>query len=237
MDLLVSIIIPSVILMKLSGDNHLGSTWALLVGLAFPLGWGLFELIRYRKYNFIAVLGVISVGLTGSIGLMKLDAQWLAIKEAAVPLVIGVAVLLSTRTKYPLVRTLLYNPKLLDVEKVRLALIKNQCEDEFETRLLTASYLFSGTFLFSSIMNYILAKWIVVSPSGSQAFNEELGRMTLVSYPMIAIPSMIMMMAIFYYLWRTIRRLTGYTLEEVLSPQLHPDDDKNGDQEPNSTSK
>ncbi|MEP1583154.1 MAG: VC0807 family protein, partial [Marinobacter sp.] len=82
-DLLVSIIIPSVILMKLSGDEYLGSVMALVIGLAFPLGWGLFELVRYRKYNFIAVLGIVSVGLTGGIGLMELDAGWLAIKEAA----------------------------------------------------------------------------------------------------------------------------------------------------------
>ena len=54
--------------------------------------------------------------------------------------------------------------------------------------------------------------------AGTQAFNEELGRMTLVSYPMIAIPSMLMMIAIFFYLWRTIRRLTGHTLEEVIAP-------------------
>lgn len=217
-DLLVSIIIPSVILMKLSGDEYLGNVWALLIGLAFPLGWGLFELIRYRKKNFIAVLGVISVGLTGGIGLMAIDARWLAVKEAAVPLVIGLAVLISTRTRYPLVRTLLYNPNVLDVEKIQQSLKERGCEDEFENRLMKASYFFAGTFLFSAIMNYILARWIVTSPSGTQAFNEELGRMTLVSYPMIAIPSMVMMIAIFFYLWRTIRRLTGHTLEEVLSP-------------------
>lgn len=227
-DLLVSIVIPSVILMKFSGDEYLGSTWALIIGLAFPLGWGLFELVRYRKYNFIAVLGIISVGLTGGIGLMELDAQWLAIKEAAVPLVIGLAVLVSTRTQYPLVRTLLYNPSVLDVDKIRESLVRHDNEAEFESRLLTASYLFSGTFFFSSAMNYILAKWIVTSPSGTQAFNEELGRMTLVSYPMIAIPSMIMMIAIFYYLWRTIRRLTGFTLEEVMSPHLHQQHDRAG---------
>ncbi len=229
-DLLVSIVIPSVILMKLSGDDYLGSTWALIVGLAFPLGWGLFELVKYRKYNFIAVLGMISVGLTGGIGLMELDAQWLAIKEAAVPLVIGLAVLVSTRTQYPLVRTLLYNPSVLDVDKIRASLRKHNNEAEFEDRLLNASYLFSGTFFFSSAMNYILAKWIVTSPAGTQAFNEELGRMTLVSYPMIAIPSMVMMIAIFYYLWRSIRRLTGYTLEEVMSPHLHAHSDRAGDQ-------
>ena len=220
-DLLVSIIIPSVILMKLSGDEYLGNTWALLIGLAFPLGWGLFELVRYRKKNFIAVLGVISVGLTGGIGLMEIDARWLAVKEAAVPLVIGLAVLISTRTKYPLVRTLLYNPTVLDVNRIQQSLRERGCEKEFDNRLMRASYFFAGTFLFSAIMNYILARWIVTSPSGTQAFNEELGRMTLVSYPMIAIPSMVMMIAIFFYLWKTIRRLTGHTLEEVMAPHLH----------------
>ncbi|MEE3116971.1 MAG: VC0807 family protein, partial [Pseudomonadota bacterium] len=211
---------PSVILMKFSGDEHLGSVNALIIGLAFPLGWGLFELIRYRKKNFIAVLGLISVGLTGGIGLRELDAGWLAVKEAAVPAVIGLAVLISTRTRYPLVRTLLYNPNVLDVDKIHRSLEKQGRVEEFESRLLNASYFFAGTFLFSSIMNYIIARWIVTSPSGTQAFNEELGRMTLVSYPMIAIPSMVMMLLIFYYLWRTIRRLTGYTLEEVMAPHL-----------------
>lgn len=219
-DLLVSIVIPSVILMKLSGDDYLGSTWALVIGLAFPLGWGLFELIKYRKYNFIAVLGVISVGLTGGIGLMELDAKWLAIKEAAVPALIGIAVMISTHTRYPLVRTMLYNHAVLNVDKIHEALLAKGNERTFETRLQRASYYFSGTFFFSAVMNYVIAKWIVTSPSGTTAFNEELGRMTLVSYPMIAIPSMIMMMAIFYYLWRTIRRLTGFTLDEVLSPAL-----------------
>ena len=219
-DLLVSIVIPSVILMKFSGEAHLGPVNALIIGLAFPLGWGLFELIRYHKKNFIAVLGLISVGLTGGIGLLELDAGWLAVKEAAVPAVIGLAVLISTRTKYPLVRTLLYNPKVLDVDKIHRSLEEKGSVDEFEARLLKASYFFAGTFLFSSIMNYVIARRIVTSPSGTEAFNEELGRMTLVSYPMIAIPSMIMMMLIFYYLWRTIRRLTGYTLEEVMAPHL-----------------
>ena len=233
-DLLVSIVIPSVILMKLSGDEYLGSVMALVVGLAFPLGWGLFELIRYRKYNFIAVLGLISVGLTGGIGLLELDAGWLAVKEAAVPAVIGVAVLVSTRTRYPLVKTLLYNPTVLNVEKIQSVLKKNNSEQEFDSRLQKASYLFSLTFLFSSIMNYVLAKWIVTSPSGTQAFNEELGRMTLVSYPMIAIPSMIMMIAIFYYLWRSIRRLTGYTLEDVMAPHLTQHEEKSSDSSPRS---
>jgi intracellular septation protein A len=218
-DLLVSIVIPSVVLLKLSAPEHLGPNMALILALAFPLGWGLFELIRYRKFNFIALLGMISVFLTGGIGLMKLDPQWLAIKEAAVPGVIGIAVLVSTRTRYPLIRTILYNRKVLNVDLIHDRLLQRGLVDIFEQRLLKATYFLASTFFFSSCMNYVLAKWIVVSPSGTQAFNEELGQMTLVSYPMIAIPTMIMMILIMVYLWRTIHGLTGLKMEEIMVQQ------------------
>ena len=220
-DLLVSIIIPSVILMKLSGTDDLGASGALIVALAFPISWGLYELYRYRKFNFIAALGLISVLLTGGIGLLKLDPQWLAIKEAAIPGLIGLAILVSTYTRYPLIKTLLYNPNFMNVKKVQVKLISSGSTKLFESRLQNATYWLSATFIFSSTMNYILAKWIVTSPSGSAAFNEELGQMTLLSYPIIAIPTTVMMMVIMYYLWRTIHDMTGLKLDEILvSPQL-----------------
>lgn len=215
-DLLVSLVIPSLILMKFSGDENLGATTALIVALAFPLSWGLFELARYRHFNFIALLGLISVVLTGGIGLLKLDPQWLAIKEAAIPGLIGMGVLLSTYTRYPLIRTLIYNPKIFNVDIIRQRLEESGNSRAFDTRMNNATYLLSSTFLFSSAMNYILAKMVVTSPAGSSAFNEELGQMTLLSYPVISIPAMLMMVGLLYYLWRTINGLTGLKLEQVL---------------------
>ena len=215
-DLLVSIIIPSAILMKLSGGDDLGASGALIVALVFPLGWGLFELFKYKKFNFIALLGLISVLLTGGIGLLQLDPQWLAIKEAAIPGVIGVTVLISTLTPYPLIKTLLYNPGIMNVDKIQKKLNNDDNHKIFERRLQNATYWLSATFLFSAIMNYTLARWVVTSPAGSVAFNEELGQMTLLSYPVIAIPSTIMMMTIMYYLWRTIHGMTGLKFEEIL---------------------
>jgi hypothetical protein len=41
--------------------------------------------------------------------------------------------------------------------------------------------------------------------------------MTLLSYPVIAIPSTLMMFGILYYLWKTINGLTGLKLEEALA--------------------
>ncbi|GMT40792.1 MAG: hypothetical protein IEMM0001_1527 [bacterium] len=228
-DLIVSIVIPSIILMKFSGDQDLGAARGLIAALAFPIGWGLFELIKYRKFNFIALLGMVSVLLTGGIGLLELDLKWLAIKEAAIPGILGIAVLISTRTKYPLIRTILYNHKVMQVDRIHTALEEKGHVETFDKRLLKATYLLAGTFFFSSVMNYILAKWIVTSPTGSPAFNEELGRLTLVSYPMIAIPSMALMFGVLYYLWKTIHGLTGLKLEELM---VMPEDN-----EPDETEK
>lgn len=218
-DLLVSIIAPSVVLMKLSGDDALGPSGALVTALAFPIAWGLFELIKYKKFNWIALLGLISVILTGGIGLLQLDPKWLAIKEAAIPGLLGLAVLGSTFTRYPLIRTMLFNPAIMNVEKIKHRLEELGYIEAFDTRLLKITYLLSATFFFSSLMNFILATWIVTSPAGSVAFNEELAWMTLLSYPVIVIPSMLMMMGTIYYLWRTIHDMTGLPLELVLVSQ------------------
>ncbi len=217
LEILINIIVPSVILMKFSGAQHLGAVGALLLALAFPLGWGVRDLIRRRKLNLFAVLGLVSILLTGGIGLLQLDTQWLAVKEAAIPGLIGLGVLVSTRTRYPLIRTLLYTPALIDVARVQQHLEERGTAQAFEARLQTATYLVGATFFFSAAMNYWLATWIVTSPAGSAAFNEELGRLTLMSYPMIAIPSMLMMLAVLYYLARTIHKLTGLKLTDALN--------------------
>ena len=215
-DLIVSIIIPSFVLMKLSGESELGASGGLVAALSFPLGWGLFELIKYRKFNFIALLGLFSVLLTGGIGLFELDTKWLAIKEAAIPAVIGIGVLVSTFTPYSLVRALLFNPDLMDVEKIKEKLVEHNGTEAFDKGLMRATYLIAGSFAFSAAMNYILAKWLVTSPAGTPEFNEQLGELTLYSYPAIALPSMLMLFGIFYYLWRIIHDATGLSLEEVM---------------------
>jgi intracellular septation protein A len=222
-DLLLSIVIPSIILMKFSDVDALGARGALIVALAFPLALGLYELLRFKVTNYIAVLGLISVLLTGGIGLLELDTQWLAVKEAAIPALLGIAVLISTQLRYPLIKTLMYNPKIFNIEKITGILRERGHIEAFETRLLNATYLLSATFFFSAVMNYLLATWIVTSPSGSTAFNEELGQLTLLSYPVIAIPSMLMMLVIFYFLWRGTHTLTGLKLEEMLAPSLSKD--------------
>ena len=214
---LITLVVPALILMKLSDPERLGVLPALLLALAFPLAWGMRDLIRSSKLNLFAALGLVSVGLTGGIGLLQLDNQWLAVKEAAIPGIIGLVVFVSGHTRYSLIHALLLNPKLIDVTRIRQQLSMRGTTQIFETRLRMATWLLGGTFFFSAAMNYLLATWIVTSPAGSPAFNEELGRLALLSYPMIAIPSMLMMMAVLYYLARTIHILAGLKFTEALN--------------------
>jgi hypothetical protein len=216
--LAINIVIPAVILMKLSGEDHLGPVVSLVLALSFPLIYGLQDFVLQRRFNFISALGVVSILLTGGIGLLELDPKWIAVKEAAVPGVIGLAVVLSMKTRYPIVRSLLYSDKIIDVGAVEAALEHHGSQAEFDRVLSVASWLLAGSFFLSSILNFTLAKVIVKSPSGTTAFNEELGRMTALSYPVIVLPSMAVMMIALWYLFRSIKRLTHMDLEEIFHP-------------------
>lgn len=212
----INIAAPAVILMKLSGETALGPVWGLVVALLFPLSYGLVDFARRREWNIVSILGFVSVLLTGGIGLMQLDPKWIAVKEAAVPAVIGIAVVLSLRTRFPIVRTFLYNDKIIRIQDVDEALERRGNRQAFDRTLVHASWMLAASFFVSSVLNFVLAKWIVKSQPGTTAFNEELGRMTALSYPVIVIPSMLIMIGTLWYLFHRIRRLTDLDLEQIL---------------------
>lgn len=215
-NLVFNIIIPVVILTRFSDADSLGPTWSIIIALAFPVTYGLWDLKQSGKINPFSVLGVISVLLTGGISLLRLDPQYLAIKEAAIPGIIGLAVLISQRTRFPLVKTLVLNAQLIRIRSLYTALDQRGNRDRFERRLSQASMIVAGSFFLSSVLNYVLARLIVVSQPGTTAYSEELGRMTALSYPVIALPSMVVLMLAIWFVFSRISRLTGRPLEEFL---------------------
>lgn len=173
------------ILMKLSGPENLGAVNALLLALAFPLAWCTRDLVPRRKLNLFAALGLVSILLTGGIGLLQPGTQWLVVKEAAIPGLIGLAVAISAYTRYLLARAPLFTPALMDVERIGHGLDERGNRAAFEVRLRT-TWVQGGSFFFSAAMHYFPATCIVVGPTDTSAFNEELGRLILLSYPMMA---------------------------------------------------
>jgi hypothetical protein len=147
--------------------------------------------------------------------LLKLPPEYIAIKEATIPALFGLATIFSLNTRYPLVRTFLYNDNVMQIEKVAEALRQNHAEAAFEQRLKIASWMVAGSFFMSSILNYVLAKVILVSEPGTTAFTEELGKMTALSYPVIAIPSTLVLIGALFYLLKGIRQLTALDYDDI----------------------
>ena len=174
------------------------------------------EFIRERKITFVPALGFISILLTGGIGLLKLPTEYIAIKEALIPAVLAVATIVSNYTKYPLIRTFIYNDMFMDTDKIGHLLTENNQHRNFDIMMIKGTWFLASSFVLSAILNFILAKWIVVSPAGTEAFNSELGTLTLLSYPVIALPCMIITIFTLFYVIKNISKLTGLSLEDMI---------------------
>ena len=80
----------------------------LVIAVSFPVGYGTWDLIRRRKWNVISILGALSALLTGGIGLIPgATVKMFAIKEAALPTILGALTVLTLKTKRPLVHLFL----------------------------------------------------------------------------------------------------------------------------------
>ena len=211
--LLFNIVIPVVILMRFSSDQWLGPVNGLLVALAFPLAYGIFDYSQRRTLNFLPIVGVVGILLTGGIGLLKLDPKWIAVKEGAIPLFIGIAVIGSLKTRFSLVSVLLN--KVIDSEAVNVALDERGTRAPYKRRLVHATFIVAASFFLSSVSNFLLARLVVVSPPGTTAFNEELGKMTALSFPVISVPAIIILSIAILYTVVGIRNLTGMDMERI----------------------
>ena len=215
-NMLFNIFIPVIVLMQLSSDDRLGAAPALVLALAFPIGFGLRELWQRKKINGFSILGLVSVLLTGGIGLLELDPAYIAIKEAAVPGIIGLVVWGSRFTRFPVVEKILLNPKMMDLEKLYQTLNERQQTASFQRVINIAGNAVASAFFLSAALNYFLARMIVISPAGTEAFNNEIGRMTALSFPVIVLPTMIILMGAIFYLFKRIHTLTGESIETFL---------------------
>lgn len=217
-NLALNILIP-VLVLKKGGEwlSVLSPVQVLLVALLFPVAYFVYDLYQRKKYNFISVLGFVSILLTGGIGLLQLNPIWIAVKEASLPAVIGLAVLLSTKTRYPLVHTFLYNKEIIEVDKIDRALDARGNRAGFDRLLNNCTWLLAGSFLVSAALNFVLARLIVTTNPADDAvvFNNELGSLTAWSVPVIVIPCMLVTGLALWKLLSGIKELTGFELEEV----------------------
>jgi hypothetical protein len=218
-NLVCNIVLPTVVLMKFSTDNWLGPLWGLIVALIFPIGYGLYDLVTRKKTNFLSILGFISVLLSGGLALAKVGSMGFAIKDALLPTILGLAVLLTLRSKNPLLRELLYNESILDVSRIDAALATRGERENFEALLRRSSIGIALTFIASAPINFGLALYILRSPPGTPEFNAELGKMHWVAPLVIVVPMMVALMIVFNKLMNGLAQLSGLTQDEIFREQ------------------
>ncbi|PIR96943.1 MAG: MFS transporter [Candidatus Doudnabacteria bacterium CG10_big_fil_rev_8_21_14_0_10_41_10] len=210
-NVLINVVIPVVVLTRFSGENYLGPLWGLVTALAFPVVYGIWDFAKERKVNFFSGLGFISVLLTGGIGVLELPTKWIVVKETAVPLIIATAILLSQKTRVPLVKT--FFSEIFNLEK-----IQNGFKEPigFEKMLGRSTYFLTGAFLLSALLNFILAVVIMNAEPGTAEYNQQLGKMTGLSFPVIVLPTVVVLTAVMYRMIEVIKKETGMEMEEYI---------------------
>lgn len=217
--ILFNIVIPVIVMTKMNGTEGtfaLGPKVSLAVAVSFPLIYGIVHFVRSRQVNFISVLGFVSVLLTGVFGLMELSPVVMAIKEASVPLIIAVVVFVSIKLDKNVVYSLFFNEDIVDVDRIYGALDERNSREEFDKMFRSSSYWVVVSFLLSSILNFTLARIILQSQPGTEAYTEEIGKLTGLSFPIIAVPCTIILVVVMFHIFKQTTKLTDIPLEEML---------------------
>lgn len=221
-NLVFNAVIPALILGFASSEKRLGPVWSLVVALVFPLGYGLWDLATRRKWNVFSILGCVGTLLTGGLGLMKISGFWFAVKEAAVPVLIGIAIPLSLRTRQPLVRMLLYNDQVLDTRRIHEALVARGKEADFNRLLRWASWMLAAAMLVSAATNFGLAIWLLPDQSGTEEFNRQLGKLQFWSWPGTMLPTSAMIFYTLFRLLKGVEDLTGLKGDDLFHQKGKP---------------
>ncbi|MFT5466059.1 MAG: hypothetical protein ACI8UO_001157 [Verrucomicrobiales bacterium] len=207
----------------------MGPEWALIIACAFPIVYGLFDYYRRRQVSIMSVLGLVVVLIKGVFGLYKLPPIWLACSEAALPLLFGIAIILNSRAKVPLVQKMLLNPEHIDMPKINDGLKQRGNEGGLAGLMVHASWWFAATTLGSAILNFVLVMITVkTDPNPSyeayETYVDEIGKFTALQYPFIMVPLMIGNIALLWWVLHKVKTLTGYGFTELMlnAPEVEP---------------
>ena len=244
-NIVLNVIVPVLVLTYLSKDPavqqqlgkvpkpwHIGPLWAMALALCVPLGYGIWHYVRTRKANFFSALGLVSVLLSGTLtlylwnhnGTVKPNAGFLfGIKEALIPMVLGVAILASHRSASPLIRVFLYNEAIFDIPKIEARVAEIAAQDRYDRLLLGATRLFATSFLLSAVFNLCLANWLFrgfdsTAINALENYNAIVGKVVGWAFAIIGLPVIVFLFFTLRRLLKGLGDLTGFTDEEMMQP-------------------
>lgn len=209
-----NLLFPILLLSKGGKYLPLSDTQILVLALAFPVSYFLFDYSRRKTINTFSILGFTSVLLTGGLGLFQTDPLFFALKEAAIPLVLGTILLATANTKRPLLNEFLLNPSVIHVDRLYGSLDSPEKETAFRKLLRKCTWLMAASFLISATVNFTISRLVVKThPSANmEAYNAEVAQQMWITWVVMAIISLPIMG---YALWTLFSGLTKITGQEV----------------------
>ena len=214
--LLMNIVVPAVLLTKGAKlaerfDVSVTPALVLVAALSFPLVYFFWDLWCQRKTNWISVIGFAGTLLTGGIGLFQLSPLWVAVKEAAIPLFIGAVMIFSRKP----IRTFLFNDSVFDVPAIESAATRRGNAALLDETLKRCARVLTASFFLSALLNFVLASFIVRTDPAvdSMAFNEEIGKMLALSWPVIVLPCTVFILVALWILVRGLGRAAGLSFD------------------------
>lgn len=216
-----NILIPVMVLNK--GTHWIGPRWSLLAALSFPLVYGIQDYARRRHKNYVSLLGVVNILLTGGLALVSLQGIWFAVKEASLPMLLGVLVLGSAWTSNPAARMMFFNPQVLNIALIEERLTSQNRQSDFERLLKRTTLWLSVSFFLSAAMNFFLAITIFTDIDSAlgenqreQILNEQIARMTWMGFAVIALPLMIFSGILVYAFLHRTSKLVEVPLNDLM---------------------
>ena len=220
--LLCNIILPILILNYLS--HPLGPRLALIIGLSFPISYGLGDYMKRKKINLISIFGIVSPLFTGGLALLRLEGIWFAIKEAAFPALVGLLTIPSAFLKKPfVVRFLIYNETVLNLPLIEARLVEYGAQGHLDNLFRRSSLFFSSGLLAGGAGMFVLAMAIFEPISKelsvfeqTHILNRQVARMIWMSNTMVILPMMLFGIWIVYHLLNGLRKYTHLDMHHLL---------------------
>ena len=217
LELFFNLFLPTLLLIKGHIWLHLSPKLVLFVAIACPLTYGIWDWIKEAHFNWIAFLGLISVGVKGGVGLFEGSNQLLAINEMLLPLIIGCAIVVFRLLKKPpFLQKILLNNQFCYVEKIQSSINTHGYSQRLQRYIRVYEWLLAGLFFFSATLNYILARYLVIHPAGSKEFNKELGMLTWCGFVVISVPATIGLLLIVWRFFTKVKKFSQLSWEEIL---------------------
>jgi hypothetical protein len=239
LNVFLSVLAPVLVLDHCSatGDAvwQLGTTWAMVVALALPIGCGVFSFVTERRVELLTVFGLLGTILTAVVTVYANTGEgmairpdtpwWYGAKEALIALLLAGAMLVNSCKEGSMLRAFVYSDSIYDVKSIEQAVEERGQRAAYDATLRRAAYMTAGSLFFSAVANFALALYFLLpvpdAPAAQQAelYNYAVSKMTWMGLLIIGVPLLATLVMVMRYLTRRLAEISGLADEKIYLPR------------------